>query len=89
MEEKKNSNKTLLLLIGIALVVIGPILLVIGPMQALSYGYNMFSTSSTISASNPHFSEVSSAIYNFWLGLGLSVFGTPIGIVLIVLSRKK
>lgn len=89
MEKKKSSGKTILLLIGIALIAIGPILLIVGPMQASSYGYDMFNTSSSISASDPHFSEVSSAIMSWWSGLGLSIFGIPIGIILIVLSRKN
>ena len=89
MNDKKMPKNKVLLALGIILAVIGPLLLVICPMISSSYGYNMLSTSSTISASAPHFSEISKAIMYWWLGLGLTIFGLPIGIILIVWQNKR
>ena len=85
-DKKKNKAKIIL---GIVLIVIGPLLLIICPIATSSFGYNMLSLSSHISASEPNFDIISMFIRLWWLGIPITIVGTVVGAVLILKQTKK
>ena len=87
--DDKESKRKFKIRLGIALIVIGPLLLTICPLVTLSLGYNMFSWSSHISASEPHFYTISAFIYLWVAGIPITIVGSIIGALLIAKQKKK
>lgn len=85
----KERKRVLKIWLGIVLIAVGPILLIICPIATSSLGYNMFSLSSHISASEPNFDMISMLIRLWWLGIPITIVGAIIGALLISKQKKK